>query len=186
MTILVEDIGAVKICMQTVSMRFGPSRRAKPLNKSKQYDLLSYMIVLIFCAGAYYVTLGFSKSHARISADPVGPDGFPRLLIGLMALFAVAGVVKSIFAKDGDPKPHTTLKDFEILLKFIGVFIVYIVGMRYTGYCVATLLYAMFNMWWMGVRKPGTIAIVGVAVTVVLYVAFGVFLKADLPPGFLI
>ncbi len=156
------------------------------MSKSKQYDIFSYIVVLIFCATAYYVSLGFSTTHARISADPVGPDGFPRLLIGLMALLAVAGVIKSVFAKDGDPKPHTTLKDFETLLKFIGAFLVYIFAMLHIGYCVSTALYAMFNMWWMGVRKPSTIVITGVVLTAVLYVAFGVFLRADLPSGLLI
>ncbi len=157
------------------------------MKKSTKFDIFSYVVVLIFCATAYHITLGFTGIQiSRTGADPIGAKGFPQLLIGLMAALAIAGIVKAVLVKGGEDKLKVTLKDFETLLKFVVAFFAYVYAIRNVGYGVSTALYAMFNMWWMGVRKPGVIVVTGVVLSAVLYVAFGLFLRTNLPSGFLI
>ncbi len=157
------------------------------MKKSKQFDIWSYIVVLIVCATAYYITLGFTGVQISLtSSDPMGPGGFPRLLIGVAAVLSVIGIINAVIRKDGDDKPKLTMKNCELLLKFILAFSAYIFAIRYVGYCVSTMLYAMFNMWWMGVRAPRTIITTGVALVLILYTVFGLFLKVQLPTGFLI
>ena len=157
------------------------------MNRNKKFDIFVYAVLLAFCAGAYYVTIeGAAGQSARNKADIVGAWGFPQMLIGLTAALAVVGVVKIVVGKGEAKIEMFAAKEFLTLLQFMAVSLVYFFVNGHIGYCVSTAAYAMFSMWWMGVRKPGAIVITGGALTCVLYAAFALFLNADLPSGFLI
>ena len=159
----------------------------KALDRNKKFDIFVYAVLLAFCAGAYHITTaGAAAQSARNKADIVGAWGYPQMLIGFTAALAIAGIAKIVLNRDEAKIEMFAAKEFLTLLQFIAVSIVYFYVIGQIGYCVSTMAYTMFSMWWMGVRKPGTIMITGVALTTVLYAAFALFLNADLPSGFLI
>ena len=154
--------------------------------KNKQLDIFSSIIVLIFCAGVYHLTLQFPAARGMGRGEPIGAQGFPQLLVGLIAFMAVIVIIQALFSKTADEPAKVTGRDFWVLLKFIVAWVAYIYAIRYIGYGVSTLLFMMFCMWWMGVRKPVSIVLTSVAVTVLIYLCFGMLFGVELPPGFLI
>ena len=158
------------------------------LKNNKELDIFVSFIVLTFCAAVYYLTLGFPMTRSMASSDPIGAKGFPQLLTGVLAVLAVTVIIQAVLnkTKDGDKPAKINGKDFLALLKFIVALVVYVYAIRYLGYCVSTLLFMMFGMWWMGQRKPVTIVMTGVVITVLIYLCFGWIFKVDLPSGLLI
>ncbi len=158
------------------------------LDRNKKFDAFIYAVLLALCAGAYSLTVAgtVAGSTARNKADIVGAWGYPQILIGLTAALAIAGIVRIVLSRDEAKIEMVSTKELWTLLQFIAVAVAYFCVIDRIGYCVSTAVYAMFSMWWMGVRRPGSIVITGVALTAVLYAAFALFLNADLPAGMLI
>lgn len=67
-------------------------------------DAIAGAGVLLFCLAAYIVTLDFKKAPPAL-AQNVQPASFPRLVLAVMAVFAVLIIVNSFRQPGKTPKP---------------------------------------------------------------------------------
>jgi putative tricarboxylic transport membrane protein len=93
------------------------------------------LVILAASLVLFVETLGL-KASALV---PVGPGFYPRLVLGLTALFALAVVVADAVAKQ-KPGPLAPANYGAVVLHF-AVFGVYVAALPGLGFRIATLLY---------------------------------------------
>jgi hypothetical protein len=99
------------------------------------------LVVLALCAVLYWLTLGLKGSPLV----PIGPEFYPRIVIGITAALAALLVVADAFARRAGtagtgaravPTPNYKL----VALTFV-VFGAYVVALPYLGFRIATVLF---------------------------------------------
>ena len=116
---------------------------------------------------------------------PIGPGFYPRIVLGLTALFAVALIVFDL-RKTKHPRPATGANYAAVALHFL-LFALYAVALPWLGFRIATFAYvAAVNAImdpprrWSGWLRVAAIALLTVVAT---YFAFERYLTVLLPRG---
>lgn len=129
----------------------------------------------------FLLTLGL-KGNALV---PVGPGFYPRIVLGITALFA-AWLVVADLASSERQKPLPAANYGAVVLHF-AVFGLYVVALPGLGYRVATLLYiAAANALMAPPRAPLDwlrVVALAFATTVLTYYVFEHYLAVLLPRG---
>ena len=119
----------------------------------------------------------------NIQGDVLGEMGFPKFVIGVGILLLViiflqslkkAGSVKQVFAF-GKPEPG--------MLSTVVMLGLYVAVMNYTGFALATFLFAFLNARLMGYKNYKVLAIFTVIFTVLVVLVFGKVFYVPLPRG---
>ena len=107
------------------------------------------------------------------------------LLFGLTTLYLITMVVNAV--KHGTEAGMESFSGFVPKQFFfcLGMVVLYLVGIMYLGFFVSTVIFMVAVMAYLKVPVKHTV-IATVALNVLLYVAFVVFLKVKLPAGILI
>ena len=141
--------------------------------------------MLLIFAGAFYMTFDM---HVRSS-------GYPRMIaVGGMIMTAIK-LARAIYrSKKNIPIDMPATMSWEQLLAVFATLsaaFVYVIAIRYVGYLTITFLFITLSSYWLSIHtkvysKLWIYPAVGIGITVLLYIAFGVFLNVPLPRGFLI
>lgn len=129
----------------------------------------------------FVLTLGLKAS----SLVPVGPGFYPRIVLGVTAVFALLLVVQDLAGKE-KPKPLPGV-DYRAVVLHFAVFGVYVAALPGLGFRIATLLYvAATNALMAPPRRPLEwlrVAILAIATSAATYYVFEHYLSVLLPRG---
>ena len=137
--------------------------------------------MLAASAVLFVLTLGLKAS----SLVPVGPGFYPRIVLGITALFALLLVFQDLLRRER-PRPLPAANYAAVVLHF-AVFGVYVAALPGLGFRVATLLYvAAANALMDPPRRPAQWLRVGalaLGTTLATYYVFEHYLTVLLPRG---
>lgn len=131
-------------------------------------------IWLLLCIGGLFV--GW-QIHSEYSYEPVGPRPFPVGILGLMALCAVALLLRR---PDVVEWPHHRV--LQRLVMMVVVLLMYAWGFEWLGFPVATAILTLVIGMLFGATLPAA-ALSGAALGIVLWYAFDRLLDVTLPLG---
>lgn len=131
-------------------------------------------IWLLLCIGGLFV--GW-QIHSEYSYEPVGPRPFPVGILGLMALCAVALLLRR---PDVVEWPHHRV--LQRLVMMVVVLLMYAWGFEWLGFPVATAILTLIIGMLFGATLPAA-ALSGAALGIVLWYAFDRLLDVTLPLG---
>ena len=116
---------------------------------------------------------------------PIGPGFYPRIVIGITALFALILVVADWSSPAKFPSAGPL--NYGLVAAMFALFGLYVGAMPYFGFRISTLLYIAATSWLLepprnqkGWLRVGLVALIS---TVVIYVAFERYLLVLLPRG---
>jgi putative tricarboxylic transport membrane protein len=134
----------------------------------------------------YALTLGL-KDNPLV---PIGPGYYPRIVLGITAVLALAVVVGDLWTKKAPPPPAGTSGEklnYAMVGAMFAVFGLYCGALPFLGFRIATLLYlaatnAMLD-WPKGAKGWLRVLAVALITTVIVYFAFERYLAVLLPRG---
>jgi hypothetical protein len=143
------------------------------------------LAILAFCAVLWWLTLGI-KGNPLV---PIGPEFYPRIVIGVTAAFAALLVVSDVATgrrPAAGAHPAARL-NYALVASTFAVFGVYVAALPYLGFRIATVLYVAAAAALLarprnasGWAKVLVLALVTAAVT---YFVFERYLSVLLPRG---
>ena len=142
------------------------------------------LVVLAASLFLFWTTIGLER-HPMV---PVGPDFYPRIVIGITAFLAFILVAVDVVAHRRGralaAKPFGRLG--EVLVAF-GVFTLYVVALPYAGFRAATFVFLVAMQY--ALERPANprrwiaVVLVALVTTIVTYYLFEGYLKVLLPRG---
>jgi putative tricarboxylic transport membrane protein len=142
------------------------------------------LVVLALCAILYWLTLGL-KGNPLV---PIGPEFYPRIVIGITAAFAALLVVAD-FLEGGKitPARAAAKPNYALVASTFAVFGVYVAALPYLGFRVATVLYVAATAVLLA-RPRGAIGwakvlVLALVTATVTYFVFERYLAVLLPRG---
>jgi putative tricarboxylic transport membrane protein len=116
---------------------------------------------------------------------PIGPGFYPRIVLGISAVFALALVISDLLQKPREKKKESL--NYLLVVQMFAVFGLYCGALPYLGFRIATLLYLAASNAILepprGVKGWARVAAVAIITTVVVYYAFERYLTVLLPRG---
>jgi len=150
----------------------------------KKANIIAGGIGMLISALAFVKTLSF-KQFKNV---PVGPEFFPRwLAIGLF-ICCLALVIQNILSKNnGEEAPTLSLKNKDMQRLLVGLAIILVTAFLWSilGFLIVTPFTIFALMFILGKREWIKMAIISVAVTAVVFLAFRFLLGIEMPMGFL-
>jgi hypothetical protein len=117
---------------------------------------------------------------------PIGPGYYPRLVLGVTAVLALALVVDDLFSRR-QPEAHAKKLNYPLVLGLFAVFGLYCGALPYLGFRISTLAYVAATNALLDVPRSARgwlrVAAVALITTVVVYFAFERYLTVLLPRG---
>ena len=156
----------------------------------RAYDTL--FAGLFLAAGIVYEVMALRMPRGRIGQP--GPGFFPMIVGAILILTAAACLVQALMtrrsagsAPEGpDEGVHARgnrqVSKTWLLLIFL---VLYILALQPVGFPIALTVFLMASIWVFGYRKWLPVAGIAVALTVISYLTFIVWLKVPLPLGIL-
>jgi hypothetical protein len=144
------------------------------------------LAVLAASLALFWATLGLER-HPMV---PVGPGFYPRIVLGLTALFALGLVVADVLGRRRRPAapPQAPVpRNYRLVAAAFGLFGAYVLALPWVGFRLATLgfLLAMPVV----LERPATrrrwivVAVLAAVATAVVYLVFERYLHVLLPRG---
>jgi len=147
-------------------------------------DRLIGLISLLLGGIAFALTMMIQVSASSASASEPGPKLFP-MIASVLLIGCGLGLM---LQKQKDYDPYMTKEQVQRLCTLFGVFVLYCVGLHFLGFVIATpvLLFLTMTMF-AGEKKLSLIVrlLYSVGLTAVIYLAFVVALKTNIPSGLL-
>jgi putative tricarboxylic transport membrane protein len=116
---------------------------------------------------------------------PIGPGFYPRIVLGISAVFALALVISDLLQKPRERKKESL--NYFLVVQMFAVFGLYCGALPYLGFRIATLLYLAASNAILepprGVKGWARVAAVAIITTVIVYYAFERYLTVLLPRG---
>jgi len=128
-----------------------------------------------------WLTLGLKDSPLV----PIGPGFYPRIVLGITAVFALALVLADLWA----PKKRSESEklDYLLVLEMFAVFGLYCGALPYLGFRISTLIYVAASNALLdapkGARGWGRVVLVAALTTVIVYYVFERYLTVLMPRG---
>ena len=152
---------------------------------------LPYAAVLAGAAFLYQRTDAFAALGRE---GNLGPAFWPRaVLVLLMIVCALEMVRVAFFFRAAAPEPslHSAApvseedepRFLQLLLSGIAITVLYVPGMEYLGFFLATIIYLAAFMWIGRYRRPGVIAAASVLGTIAFVYVFMKIVYVSLPLG---
>lgn len=141
-------------------------------------DFYSGIGIAIFAAVFYALAGAYPEA-----TQGLGPGGFPQIITATMFVLGIALSVNSYISMRKGKKDDFHLNGKELL--HIGIlaaaFFVYLSGLKYLGYVVATPLFLFIFLYLYGDRKWKRMILVSVISTAVTFVLFKYLFQIYLP-----
>jgi hypothetical protein len=147
---------------------------------------LAILAASLFLFGA---TLGLERNPLV----PVGPDFYPRLVLGVTAAMALLLVAIDVAARRklrlaaAPPAPPPERRNYALVLISFAIFAAYVIALPWLGFRVATLVFVVALQAVLdkprSPRRWATVAIVAAATMLATYYVFESYLQVLLPRG---
>ena len=138
-------------------------------------DKLASGLVFFLAAAVFYLSVEFPAGYGA-----TGPAFFPRMIVGLMSMFALAQLVNA-FRSDETRSQKLSQSTVRTVGTAVVIIVAYVVTMPYLGFLAGTVGFLLASMRFSGVRNPRTAVPVAVVVSIALYYIFVQFLRVPLP-----
>lgn len=136
--------------------------------------------VMVLAAAIYMLAGAFDQK----TMNDLGPALFPRMVA--IALFSF-GLVEIYISYRSRQTTYRIADVFDKNIRFplvgIAVSALYILGLMYLGYIVATTLFVGVMLWFLGMRQPIRLLVIAICTSTVIYWLFEKFLVVPLPRG---
>ena len=152
-------------------------------------DGITGLVVLAASLALFWATLGLEK-HPLV---PVGPEFYPRLVLGVTAVMAAVLIALDVVAQRRastlplDAKPAAEPRNYGLVLVSFATFAVYVFALPYLGFRVATPVFLVAMQAVLdrprSSRRWVAAVLLAVATTVVTYYVFEGYLHVLLPRG---
>jgi hypothetical protein len=141
-------------------------------------------VVLAFCAVLYWLTLGI-KGNPLV---PIGPEFYPRIVIGVTAAFAALLVASDLRARPkAAPARSAARLNYLLVALTFAVFAIYVAALPYLGFRVATFLYVAATAALLerprGAAGWAKLAVLAFLTAAVTYFVFERYLSVLMPRG---
>ena len=134
-------------------------------------------VILLFCAIAYYVTLGFADAPSAL-AQNVQPSTFPRMVIFVIVVLTALMMVLGIRHKEKKrhlPKPTMLITG--------ALMVLFVLALETIGLMAAMLIFSVVTPLLWGARPSVTLVLYALLFPAAIYVIFVLGLGVHLPPG---
>jgi hypothetical protein len=109
-----------------------------------------------------------------------GPGSYPRVIVTLISIFALIQIGRSVYTRETTTH-EVTLPTVKRVAVISALIVAYVLTMSYLGFLIGTVLFLAAAIRYSGGTDPVRIAAVSAVVPIVLYYAFGAFLRVRLP-----
>ena len=149
----------------------------------------------LICLGLSIALLVMTRGLPQSAMVPIGPDFYPRIVLGIMAVLAVMLIVADVLAgwrrRGGDSSADAAAvpyqRNYRLVVVTFGVFGAYVLLLPYLGFRIATFLFVAALQVVLehpqGWRRWAIVVAAALATVVVTYLAFEVYLSVLLPRG---
>ena len=139
----------------------------------------------LLCLGLSLVLLYMTLGMPRSALVPIGPDFYPRLVLGATAVLSVALIVIGLTAPA--PAAAAARRNYRLVTLTFAAFGVYVGLLPQLGFRAATLLFVAALQGILDPPRSGrrwlTIAVVALITTLATYYVFEHYLSVLLPRG---
>jgi hypothetical protein len=152
-------------------------------------DAVTGLVVLAASLFLFWATLGLQR-HPLV---PVGPEFYPRLVLGVTAAFALLLVIADVIAHRHarvatTTTPSAAKPNYQLVVIAFAIFSLYVISLPYLGYRVATFAFLIamplaFEPARGARRRWLAVLIVALVATLVTYLIFNNYLHVLLPRG---
>jgi putative tricarboxylic transport membrane protein len=145
------------------------------------------LVILAFCACLWWMTLDL-KANPLV---PIGPGFYPRIVVGVTALFAVLVVIGDALARRGGgvagKAAQAERANYVLVLASFAVFGAYVLALSGLGFRIATFLYvtaaAALLARPLGAKRWIAILVLALLAAAITYFVFERYLLVLLPRG---
>jgi putative tricarboxylic transport membrane protein len=138
-------------------------------------DKIASGLLLLLSAAVFVISADFPRGPGETS-----PAFFPRLIVSLIALFALVQLVQSI-QFDVEEAHEITLSNVGTVAIAAGLVIGYIVVMPFLGFLLSTIAFLVVSMHFSGVDRVSRSVPISIGLALALHYVFVVFLRVPLP-----
>ncbi|SRR6056297_631109 len=150
-------------------------------------ELIAGIIFLLLSIVIFIQTSQLPESQY----DPLGPAGFPRLIVIFMGILAAALIIKKVRAKDFEKVEFNfkkLFKDYKLIFISLFNFLLYILLMRFIGFRISTFLFVFLTQYMIGPEeKSGKTYFIMTSIALFIslgaYYFFQSYLSVIFPPG---
>jgi hypothetical protein len=147
------------------------------------------LVILAFCAALWWMTLGL-KDNPLV---PIGPGFYPRIVIGVTAVFAALVLIGDVLARRGGAEAGKAAEavgervNYTLVLASFAVFGAYVLALPGLGFRIATFLYvvaaAALLARPLGAKRWLAILVLALLTAAITYFVFERYLLVLLPRG---
>jgi len=147
-------------------------------------DGIAALVIVAVSAALFALTLGLQESPFV----PVGPGFYPRIVLGVTALFALALLASDVaIHRRGGGAPPLPIANKGRIAALFGAFALYLVALPLVGFRLSTLLFIALAQAVLApprsARQWITLAIVAILATAATWFVFERYLLVLLPRG---
>lgn len=147
----------------------------------------------LVCLGLSIILLVLTRGLPQSALVPIGPDFYPRIVLGIMAVLSVMLIAADVLSRWRSrgavtaPAAAAEERNYRLVTVTFAVFAVYVLLLPFLGFRIATFLFVAALQ--AVLEKPQgwrrwTVVITAAAATVIVtYLAFEVYLSVLLPRG---
>ncbi len=106
---------------------------------------------------------------------------FPRLVLGTMAVLALAQVLRTVRRRRPPSLPRQSVVHPRRLLVALALSLAYVIGVQLLGYFTTTILWVPTTAWCLGYRNRTVTLVTAVAYVLVTFVLFDRVFERPLP-----
>jgi putative tricarboxylic transport membrane protein len=165
-----------------------PSFRDRLASGIRSQGIGEYLFVAFTVALGIVSIVGAMGIGHSGSADTTGPRSFP-LLVGILLVGSGLMVLVDLVrgrrgqADDGEDIDLSAKTDWVIVIKLVALFIIHSQLITIIGWWLAAGVLFIGAAWSLGAKKLIRLTIIGLALALIIQLAFGVGLGLSLPPG---
>jgi hypothetical protein len=150
----------------------------------------------IICLGLSIAMLFMTRELPHSALVPIGPDFYPRIVLGVTALLSAilvaADLVTTLRARraaaaESPPAAPAAKKNYRLVVLTFVLFTLYVAALPVFGYRIATFLFVAAQQSLLerpaSLRRWIVVLITAVATSLVTYVVFDQYLQVLLPRG---
>lgn len=140
-------------------------------------DFLVGAVLLTFCAGTYWVSLGIAEAPAAL-AQNVQPATFPRLVLAIIAALTV--LMMALGFRRVEPARRTPKL---VMLMTVALMVAFVIAFGTLGSLAAMMLFCLVMPVVWGERLSAKLVVYALAFPLTVYLIFDVGLGVYFPPG---
>jgi putative tricarboxylic transport membrane protein len=147
----------------------------------------------LICLGLSIALLVMTRGLPQSALVPIGPDFYPRIVLGIMAALSVMLIAADVLSRWRSrgavtaPAAAAEERNYRLVTVTFAVFAVYVLLLPFLGFRVATFLFVVALQAVLekpqGRRRWTVVITTALATVIVTYLAFEVYLSVLLPRG---